>query len=121
MTENERIRLIRKRFGLTMEAFGKKVGVAKNTISQVESGTNNVSNQLRTAIIREFNVRKEWLETGEGEMEVQRTRNQIIQDFADSCMDAPESFKARFVESLDRLSDEQWHQLAGIIETMVNK
>lgn len=36
--QNERVRTIRKACDLTMEKFGERIGVAKTTISGIESG-----------------------------------------------------------------------------------
>lgn len=68
MTINERVREIRKSLGITLEEFGKKVGVTKTAISTIENGKRGVTSQMSISICREFNVNKEWLETGEGEM-----------------------------------------------------
>lgn len=68
MTENERIREIRKSLNMTLEKFGEKVGVTRASISNVENGNRNVTEQMRKSICREFNVDYIWLTTGEGEM-----------------------------------------------------
>lgn len=67
MTEGERIKQIRKNNGMTLEQFGNKVGVAKTTISRIENGVNNITEQMRKSICREFRIDPIWLETGEGE------------------------------------------------------
>ncbi len=73
MTEGERIKQIRKKNKLTLEQFGNKVGVAKTTISRIENGVNNVTEQMRRSICREFNVDPTWLETGEGEPQIDQS------------------------------------------------
>lgn len=69
MTENERVRALRKAKGLTLEKFGERVGLKRSSLSMVETGVNAVSPQLRRSICREFGVREEWLRDGTGEME----------------------------------------------------
>lgn len=69
MTENERIRILRKAKGLTLEKFGERLGVGKTAISKIESGDRGVTDQMRRSICREFGVREEWLRDGTGEME----------------------------------------------------
>ncbi len=68
MTENERIREIRKSLNMTLEKFGEKVGVTRASMSNVENGNRSVTEQMRKSICREFNVDYIWLTTGEGEM-----------------------------------------------------
>ena len=62
---NERIKQLRKELGLTLDKFGEKIGVGKSAISKIERGENGVSEQMLKSICREFNVREEWLRTGE--------------------------------------------------------
>lgn len=106
MTENERIRVLRKQLGLTMEAFGGKLGVTKNAISNIESGTRGVTSQMHSAIIREFDVNEEWLRTGEGEMFRPRTRGEEIGAIvkAASTVDPEEAAKF-FTGLLEDMSD----------------
>jgi transcriptional regulator with XRE-family HTH domain len=66
MEINERIRQIRKGNKLTMEQFGQKLCVKKNTVSQWESGINNPSDQTIMLICKEFNINEEWLRNGKG-------------------------------------------------------
>lgn len=68
MTQGERVREVRKNLGLTLEKFGDKIGMKKNSVSQIENEKNNVTDANIKAICREFNVDYIWLTTGKGEM-----------------------------------------------------
>ena len=68
MTIGERVKELRKSLCLTLEDFGKKLGVGKTAISKIEHGQCNVSDQMALSIIREFNVREGWLRDGTGDM-----------------------------------------------------
>lgn len=68
MTQGERVREIRKALGLTLEEFGEKVGVKKQTVSRIENGVNNLTEQMTKAICREFNVNYDYLMHGDGDM-----------------------------------------------------
>ena len=72
-TIGERVRLIRKsdKIHMTLVEFGKKLGVGKTALSSIETGVNNLTEQMKLSICREFCVNQKWLETGEGEMFVQ--------------------------------------------------
>lgn len=65
---HDRIKLLRKSLGLTQERFGEKIGLKKNSISQIENGVNSLTEQILLSICREFNVNEEWLRNGTGEM-----------------------------------------------------
>lgn len=68
MTSGERVKAVRNALSLTLEAFGKKLGVAKTTISRIEKGINNLTEQMAVSICREYNVNYDYLVNGEGEM-----------------------------------------------------
>ena len=68
MTQGERVKEVRKTLGLTLDKFGEKVGVKKQTVSRIENGVNNVTDQMVLSICREFNVNYDFLMNGEGEM-----------------------------------------------------
>ncbi len=67
-TINNRIKLVRKHFDLTMDTFGDKIGIKKSSVSLIESGKNNPSEQTLMLICKEFGVDYLWLTTGKGEM-----------------------------------------------------
>ncbi len=66
--ENERVHEIRTTLNLTLEKFGKRLGVTKVAISNIEKGHRNVTEQMRKAICREYNINETWLTSGNGEM-----------------------------------------------------
>lgn len=68
MTQGERVKKIRKSLNLTLEKFGEKLGVTKTTVSRIENGINNLTDQMTKSICREFGVDYIWLTTNEGEM-----------------------------------------------------
>lgn len=68
MTIGERIKELRKSLNLTLEEFGKKLGVGKTAISKLEKSERNLTDQMALSICREFNVREVWLRDGTGDM-----------------------------------------------------
>ena len=68
MTQNERVKGIRKTLGLTLEKFGERIGVTRGSMSNIENGNRNLTEQMTKSICREFSVDYMWLTTGEGEM-----------------------------------------------------
>ena len=68
MTQNERVKEIRKTLGLTLEKFGERIGVTRGSMSNIENGNRNLTEQMTKSICREFSVDYMWLTTGEGEL-----------------------------------------------------
>lgn len=75
---NERIKMIREYYKLTQDEFGKRIGSARNTIANYESGNRSPSNSVVLSICREFNVNEEWLRNGSGEMFRAEEENSIV-------------------------------------------
>lgn len=68
MNIGERIRKLRKTLDLTQQKFGERIGIKGNTVAQYELGRNEPVDAVFSLICREYDVREEWLRTGEGEM-----------------------------------------------------
>lgn len=119
MTHGERVRDLRKHFGLTLEQFGKNLGVGKTAISKIEKNERGLTEQMVVAICREYGVSEKWLRDGEGEMFVPVTRNEKIARFAGELMkDETPDFRRQLVEILADLNDEQWDALADFAEKL---
>ena len=99
-TINDRVKILRKELGLTLEKFGERLGVGKTAISGIETGRRNLTEQMRKSICREFNVDYIWLTTGEGEM------------FKDS--------DDTFLERIDRIMADENSLHKNIIRAAVN-
>ena len=63
---NERIKALRKRLGLTQQAFADRLKIARGNIGAYEVGKNAPSDAVISLICKEFNVNEIWLRTGEG-------------------------------------------------------
>ena len=71
MTQNERVKEVRKTLGLTLEKFGDRLGIKKAAVSKIEKCENSLTDANIKAICREFSVDYMWLTTGDGEMFVE--------------------------------------------------
>lgn len=80
MTIGERIKIIRKHFGLKQGDFSIRIGISVSAVSMLESGKNSPSEQTIRAICSEFSVRRDWLESGEEPMLFQRDEDDELID-----------------------------------------
>ena len=118
MTENERVKELRKSLGLTQEKFGERVGLKKSAISQIESRVNGVTDQLRLAVFREFNVNEDWLRTGEGEMFVEPNDDEDITRFMGDVLSDQPDFRRRLISVLSRMTPDEWELLEAKIREL---
>lgn len=65
---NDRIKDIRKKEGLSQQKFADKLGIARGNIAAYEVGKNAPSDAVISLICSKFNVNKDWLLTGKGDM-----------------------------------------------------
>ena len=117
---NERIKKIRKTFGLSQTEFGKRLGIKQTTVAGYETGGRTPIDAVVSLICREFCVSERWLRTGKGEMLNQLSREEEIAAFVgDVLAGENEDFKRRFIFMLSKLNEKQWElleQMADIIK-----
>lgn len=112
LNKNERVRILRKELGLTLEKFGEVFGVKKDAISKIENGRVNLTEQMSKAICREFHVSEDWLENGKGDMFLPQDRQEQLKAWASKALgERDDSFKWRFVSLLMSLPGEWWDVL----------
>ena len=80
MTENQRLKIVRKFLKKTQVEFASSIGLTQAGYSDIERGKNNVSGKVKILLRREHNINLAWLESGEGEMFLQIDKNQSQTD-----------------------------------------
>lgn len=118
---NERIREVRKNAGLSMLAFGERIGISSAAVSNIENKKNNVSNQTIKLISKEFGVREEWIISGEEPMYENNREGMMIYEWAGETLAEGDPFKLRLLELLSKLSPEQWDDLKKMAEYLSGK
>ena len=108
---NERIKAVRKHFGLKQAEFGSRIGLTPSGISKIESADSGVSNAVLLAIEREFGVADNWLRTGEGEMLRPVSRDAELAAFFEDLQGSTPDFRHQLVSVLSRLSVDEWAML----------
>lgn len=112
---NERIKQIRKKSGLSQDDFGNAIGITRSSVSLLESGRNNPSEQTIRLICTEFNVNEEWLRTGEGEMFNDMDSLDIIHNHFGYMMGNASAQKkavlAALVEMAYSVPDDKWNYI----------
>ena len=115
---NERIKQLRKELGLTLDKFGEKIGVGKTAISKIENGDRSVTDQMFKSICREFNVRDEWLRTGELPMFVQMNRDERVADIVKKALASDDEFVINTFTALGQLTPAEWDLVKKFINTI---
>lgn len=117
---NDRIIQLRKHLCLTQDAFGERIGASRSVIKNIEYNVTDPKPLLLQQICKEYNVNREWLETGEGEM-----FNPVDLDvelagyFGSVLADEQGSFRKDFLTALSKLPPEGWELLEEFIENLI--
>lgn len=117
-TQGERIRAVRKELGLTLEKFGDKIGLKKNSISQIENGKNSVTDQVIRSICREFNVNEEWLRTGQGEMFKQLSQAELAARTVGEALSSDNKFIQSVFIALGKLTPAEWQLVEKFVSSL---
>ena len=119
---NNRVKAIRKaqpKKQATLEKFGEPLGLKKSALSLIESGKNALTEQNIKAICRVYNVSEDWLRTGEGEMFIQKSKDEEIATFIGRIqMEDKINFKKRFISALAKLDESEWEVLEKLVVEM---
>lgn len=67
MNINERVKEVRLSLGLSQAKFADKISISSSYIAGIELGNKKVNPRLIKLISTTYNVREQWLQTGEGE------------------------------------------------------
>ncbi len=95
---NERLKILRKALGLTMEGLGNRLGVGKSAINKLEKGENNITDQMQKSIIREFDVNPEWLLHGTGEMFATHSHDEEVAMYTQDILDSEDDEIAKIIQ-----------------------
>jgi transcriptional regulator with XRE-family HTH domain len=67
-TVNDRIKKIRIMLGLAQNEFAKQIFISKSYYGDIELGNQAANDRIIHLVSVQFNINKEWLKTGEGEI-----------------------------------------------------
>jgi transcriptional regulator with XRE-family HTH domain len=68
MTINERLKEIRTSLGLSQREFSKKIYITQSFYGDIELGKKKLNDRIAQLISTQYNVNRNWLKTGDGEM-----------------------------------------------------
>lgn len=118
---NERIKEVRKALGLSQEEFGKRLGVTRGAVTNIELNKVEPKPLFVSLICREFDVNEDWLKTGEGEMFIQLSRDEYLSGFFGDVLSGEPDFKCRFLSVLARLNEDEWAMLEKMARNLVEE
>lgn len=117
---NARIKQLRKKKKLNQTEFGSVIGLKNSAISKMEQEGSVVVDQNIQLICEKFQVRRDWLVDGTGEMFAERTKKDELMEWAERVSQSPhDSFPYRLAEVLAKLDEPQWKMLEQIFDKIM--
>lgn len=108
----DRIKEVRKANKLSQTDFGKSLGVSRDIIANLETGRVEPTELIKKSISNEFGISLEWLETGEGQMMQDFSRDTEIAEYVGRVLaNKEDTFQKRLIAALSKLSVEEWEVL----------
>ena len=118
----ERIAALRRALGLTQQQFASGIGIKRGTVSNYEIGRNTPTETVLQMICMAYGVRRQWLDSAEGEMFEERSRLDQIRDISEEYLrDESNSFRLRLISVIAGLSEDQLAVLAEVAERIVER
>lgn len=108
---NKRLYELRRIKKLSQKEFGEGINLSQNHISSIEKGVRNITPRILDDICRVYNVNKDWLIDGKGEMFDNTLDSYNIED---------EEIK-EFMEMYLQLDDETKGYIQGLISKALKK
>lgn len=118
---SQRIRKVIDTIGIKKTIFAEKLNVSQAFVSQMCSGASQPSDRTIADICRTFDVNEDWLRTGEGEMFVQKSRDEQLAAFFGDVLSGEPDFRRRFIAVLSRLNEDEWKLLENMAAKLVNE
>lgn len=111
-TINERFRRLREAKGLSQEEFASGAHRTRSEIKNIEYEKTSPKEEVIQSICSTYNVREEWLRTGEGDMFRPVNRDAEIASFMGDVMRGEDAdFRRRLISVLARLDVAEWELL----------
>lgn len=116
---NDRILLLRETLGLTRKAFGEKIGVSDSVIKNIDYKVTDPKPLILQQICKVYNVDPDWLETGEGEMFLEKDSVTDLFEFTKNLfLDRNLSWVRCLCEYIAQLTPEEQEAAARHIESL---
>ena len=118
---NTRIKELRKSVPMTQEDVANRLAITKASVSRIESGVNNTSDQTIKLICSEFGVRREWLELGHEPMYAKEAASEpeaLVPDLLAILADHP-SVLNLLQRMIGHMTPADWDRLNALIDDIL--
>lgn len=106
MSVNQRMKQVRQALNLSQAKFAKAIFLSNGYIAEIELGNRNVNDRIIKLVSVTFNVRENWLKTGEGSMFEERP-NRLFELALAAFKELKPDYQEFILKQIDQLLDIQ--------------
>lgn len=117
MTIGQRIRAVRKHYGLNQTDFGEKIGLKQTAIGLYENDQRGVADRTILLICEKYGVREEWLRNETGEMFVESDSTILSQLTSEYGLD---DFERVLVEGFLKMRPDERKVIKSYVRNMID-
>lgn len=110
-----RLKTLRKNLKLTQKDLGESIGISRSNVCNIELGTINLTDRNIKEICLKFNVSKDWLKYGIGNMYSDLNKEDEIKNIITEFINDDNAIKKDILNSLLRIHDENTLKLISDI------
>ena len=114
----ERMKVLRKKLGLTQQQFADQLGIKRNTVANYESGRNDPMEAVISLICKTFDVNEAWIRDGVGNMFRKQDEEIELMTLAEQ-LNISNDFRARLVRAILKLNNDQLFVLEDFCRDLV--
>ena len=121
MNVAERVAMVRKSNNLTQKEFGEKLGVSRDVIFNIESERVKAKDLFLNHLCDIFNINKEWLLNGTGEMFLIRDEGALLGEAFANIVKSNNLTLNEIVSKLSLLDEEYLDLVEHLVDTLIKK
>lgn len=118
---NKRIREVRKALGLSQDEFGKRLGLTRGAITNIELNKVAPKPLFIDLLCSTFNINREWLETGEGEPFAELTTNEEFAQICAQVVNDDDESAMKVLKSYWGLGENSREIIMNLIDTLTEQ
>ncbi|PEA90745.1 helix-turn-helix domain-containing protein [Bacillus thuringiensis] len=118
MELNERLKLIRDYYKMSMSDFGEKIGMTSSNVSRMEKGQRVITDRTIKLVCSELGIDENWLRTGEGEMFAQLDEDEKLMKFVANLVKSEDKNTQELFMTLYSLKDEYFEIARDLIMSL---
>lgn len=119
---NMRMRQAREKLNLSQAAFGDGAGVGLGVIKNIDYNRTEPNSLYFDLLCKAYNIDRQWIETGEGEMFRESTQDERIAQFVGKALaDKSDKFKVELLDILAGMNEDDWKALKRIADILNGK